>query len=160
VGQTPGVPTRVLGIDYGHVRIGLAVSDPNAKIASPLATHSRRSRRQDAHYFRELLEREQIGQIVLGLPVRLDGSEGEKAMEVRHFGKWLREVTRLPLVYWDERFSTVEAEGHLRSARLTHKRRKARRDQVAAQVFLQSYLDAGCPGEQPLRPLDIDTPGD
>jgi putative Holliday junction resolvase len=89
----------------------------------------------------------------VGLPVHLDGREGSKALEARRFGQWLGEVTNLPIVFWDERFTTVEAEGYLWSAGLTHKRRKARRDQVAAQIMLQSFLDAGCPGEQTPGPL-------
>jgi putative Holliday junction resolvase len=135
-------------VDYGQVRIGLAVSDPDRKIASPLETYKRRDRGHDAAYFQELTEREEIGQIVLGLPVQANGQEGQKAAEVRDFGQWLKELTGLSLIYWDERFTTVEAESHLRSAGLTHGERKARRDRVAAQILLQSYLDAGCPGEQ------------
>ena len=80
--------------------------------------------------------------------------EGPKAREARAFGQWLAGVTGLPVVFWDERFSSVEAEDFLLTAGLTSKRRKARRDRVAAQILLQSYLDAGCPGEQPLKPLD------
>jgi putative holliday junction resolvase len=138
----------LLGIDFGNVRIGLSLSDPDRKIAFPLETYTRRNREQDARYFRELAEAEEIGQIVVGLPVHLDGREGSKALEARRFGQWLGELTNLPIIFWDERFTTVEAEGYLWSAGLTHKRRKARRDQVAAQIMLQSFLDAGCPDEQ------------
>jgi putative Holliday junction resolvase len=148
------VPTRLLGVDYGSVRIGLAVSDPDCKIAFPLTTYTRRNREQDAQYFREVVQEEAIGEIVIGLPVHLSGREGQKAGEARAFGQWLGEATGLPIVFWDERFTTVEAEEHLWSAGLTHKRRKARRDRVAAQILLQAYVDAGCPGEQTLRPLD------
>jgi putative Holliday junction resolvase len=146
--------TRVLGVDYGTVRIGLAVSDPERKIAFPLSTLSRRSRDSDAAAFRDLVEDEEIGQIVVGLPVHLDGREGQKAREARAFGQWLAGVTGLPIVFWDERFTTVEAESTLWSAGLTHKKRKARRDRVAAQILLQAYLDAGCPAEKPIGPLD------
>jgi putative Holliday junction resolvase len=146
--------TRLLGVDYGQVRIGLAVSDPNRKIGFPLATHVRGGREADERYFRGLVEQEEIGQIVVGLPVHLDGREGQKAGEARAFGKWLGEVTGLPVVFWDERFTSVEAEGYLLSAGLTNKRRKERRDRVAAQILLQSYLDAGCPGEQAPGPLE------
>ncbi|HEV3256426.1 MAG TPA: Holliday junction resolvase RuvX [Gemmataceae bacterium] len=148
--------TRLLGVDYGTVRIGLAVSDPDRTIASPMTTYSRRGRARDAAYFRQTVEREGIGQIVVGLPVHLDGREGQKAQEARAFGNWLVDVTGLPVVFWDERFSSVEAEGFLLAAGLTSKRRKGRRDRVAAQILLQSYMDAGCPGEQPVRPLDDD----
>jgi putative Holliday junction resolvase len=146
--------TRLLGVDYGSVRVGLAITDPERKIAFPLATHERRDPARDAAYFRQLVEQEQVGQLVVGLPVHLSGREGQKAGEARAFGTWLAEVTGLPVLYWDERFTTVEAESALWDAGLTNKRRKARRDRVAAQILLQSYVDAGCPAEEPLRGLD------
>lgn len=145
---------RLLGVDFGHVRVGLAVSDPDRKIAFPLTTYNRSGREQDASYFQMVAAEEEIGQIVVGLPVHTDGREGTKAAEARAFGKWLGDVTALPVLFWDERFTTVEAEGLLWSAGLTHKRRKDRRDRVAAQILLQSYLDAGCPGEQAPGPLE------
>lgn len=139
--------TRLLGVDYGHVRVGLAVSDPGRVIASPLATYARRDPEADALYFRAVVEREEIARVVLGLPIHLDGREGQKAAEARAFGQWLAGVVGLPILFWDERFTTVEAEGHLQAAGLTSKRRRARRDRVAAQILLQAYLDAGCPDE-------------
>lgn len=145
---------RLLGVDYGSVRIGLAVSDPDRKIGSPLITYTRRKPAQDANFFRPLVEEEQIGQLVVGLPIHLDGREGQKAVEARAFGQWLAEITSLPIVFWDERFTTKEAESALWSAGLTHKRRKARRDQLAAQILLQAYLDAGCPRETIAGPLE------
>jgi len=145
--------TRLLGVDYGTVRIGLAVSDADRKIASPLTTYTRRNKELDGKYFQEVVAEEAIGEIVLGLPIHLAGHEGQKAHEARAFGKWLHEATGLLIVFWDERFTTVEAENSLLAAGLTSKRRKARRDRVAAQILLQSYLDAGCPGEQSLGPL-------
>ena len=75
--------SRLLGVDYGSVRIGLAVSDADRKIASPLATYERRGPEADARYFQDLIEREEIGRIVVGLPVHLDGGEGRKAAEAR-----------------------------------------------------------------------------
>ena len=83
-----------------------------------------------------------------------DGREGVKAREARTFGAWLGDVTGLPVVFADERFTTVQAESALWDAGLTHKRRKDRRDRVAAQMLLQAYLDAGCPPEEPPRALD------
>ncbi len=146
--------TRILGVDYGSVRIGLAVSDPDRKMAFPLETYTRHDRQRDAAYLRQLVEREEIGALVVGLPIHLSGREGQKASEARAFGQWLREITGLPATFADERFSTVEAESALWTAGLTHKQRKARRDKLAAQIFLQAYLDAGCPGEATLGPLD------
>ena len=146
-------PTRLLGVDYGTVRVGLSISDAERRLASPLAILARATPERDATYFRALVEEEQVGGLVIGLPVHLNGREGQKAREARAFGAWLAEKTGLPLVFWDERFSTVEAESALWQAGLTHKRRKARRDRVAAQIMLQAYLDAGCPKESTPGPL-------
>jgi len=137
--------TRLLGVDFGTVRLGLAISDRDRKIASPLATYARRSEAQDEQFFQRLVEMEEIGGLVVGLPIHNDGREGEKAVEARAYGQWLHDVTKLPVVYYDERFTTVEAENYLVDAGLTRKSRKDRRDRVAAQILLQSYIEAGCP---------------
>jgi putative Holliday junction resolvase len=136
---------RLLAVDHGKVRLGLAVSDAERRIASPLTTYQRRDRDQDARFFRELVRQEEIVHIIVGLPAHLDGHEGEQARKAREFGAWLATVTGLPVTYWDESFTTWDAEGHLLSAGLTSKRRKARRDRVAAQIILQTYLDSGLP---------------
>jgi len=140
-------------VDFGTVRIGLAISDPDRKIAFPLEIRQRRSR-DDAAFFRDLVEREEIGGLVVGLPGHLDGREGTKAIEARQFAAWLANVTGLTVAFWDERFTTVEAESALWNAGLTHRRRKERRDKVAAQMLLQAYLDAGCPTDSGTGALD------
>ncbi len=146
--------TRLLGVDYGTVRIGLAVSDPYRKIASSLATYRARGPAEDAAYIRLVVAEEEVAGLVVGLPVHTDGREGRKAQEARRFGGWLAQTTGLPVTYWDERFTTVEAESALWEAGLTHKKRKGRRDRVAATLLLQAYLDAGCPQEPVAGPLD------
>lgn len=145
--------TRLLGVDFGSRRIGLAVSDAGRRIASPLAVYERGNQTQDAQHLRRLIEVEEIGEIILGLPLHTSGREGQKAQEARTFGSWLQQVTGLPVIFWDERFTTVEAEGYLNAAGLTEKRRRARRDMLAAQILLQSYLDAGCPPSPEIGPL-------
>jgi putative Holliday junction resolvase len=132
---------RLLGVDYGTVRVGLAVSDPDRIIASPLATYTRRDPDADSAYFRHIIANEQAVGLVVGLPMHTDGREGVKAKEAREFGAWLGQVTGLPVEFADERFTTVFAESALWNAGLTHKRRKKRRDAVAAQMLLQSYLE-------------------
>lgn len=144
----------LLGVDFGTVRIGLAISDPDRKIASPLTTLARQGPKRDAESFHKLVAEHRIAGLIVGLPVHLDGREGNKAREARAFGTWLGEITRLPVVYFDERFTTVHAEDALWQAGLTHQRRKARRDRVAAQMLLQAYLDAGCPTDPTALPLD------
>ncbi len=142
-------PGRVLGVDYGEVRVGLAVSDPERTIAFPLATYTRRKCAQDEAFFRTLAADQAVERVVVGLPLHLAGHEGQNAAAARAFGQWLAETTRLPIVFWDERYTTVDAERALWSAGLTHKQRKARRDRVAAQILLQSYLDASGQGAEP-----------
>jgi putative Holliday junction resolvase len=143
----------LLGVDYGTVRIGLAITDADRIIASPLAIRERQGDDRDAAFFRDLVEREQIGGLVVGLPLHTTGHEGAKAAEARAFGEWLTKVTGLNVVFADERFSTTFAESALWEAGLSHKKRKARRDAVAAQVMLQAFLDAGCPAEVVVKPL-------
>jgi putative Holliday junction resolvase len=140
-------------VDYGTVRVGLAVSDPDRKLASPLTTYARRDREADAAWFRELVACEEVVGLVVGLPVHGSGREGQKAAEARAYAAWLAAAVGRPAVLYDERFTTVLAESALWEAGLTHKQRKARRDRVAAQMLLQAYLDAGCPPEAPPTPL-------
>ncbi len=135
--------SRLLGVDFGTVRVGLAITDNDRKIASPLATYARRSKDEDARFFQRLVEVEEVGELVVGLPMHTNGREGIKAAEARAYGQWLGETTGKPVVFWDERFTTVQAEGFLQEAGLTSKRRKEKRDRVAAQILLQSYLEAG-----------------
>jgi putative Holliday junction resolvase len=148
------VSGRLLGIDYGTVRVGLAISDADRIIASPMATRERAGADADAVYFRDVVVRECVMGLVVGLPAHLDGREGIKAKEARQFGAWLAEITGLPIIFADERFSTVEAESALWNAGLTHRKRKERRDRVAAQIMLQAYLDAKCPEKVEIQGLD------
>jgi putative Holliday junction resolvase len=146
--------TRLLGVDFGTVRIGLAITDTDRIIASPLEIRERQGLDRDAAFFKLLIEREEIGGLVVGLPLHTTGREGTKAAEARAFGAWLTGVTGLPVTFADERFSTAFAESALWQAGLTHKKRKARRDAVAAQVMLQAFIEAGCPSEVVVKPLE------
>ena len=137
--------TRILGLDFGTRRIGAAVSDPGHTIAFPLELHERRGPDLDARHYRELLEENDVDRIVVGLPLHTSGREGELARAARAFGEWLGRLSGLPVIYFDERYTTVEAEHRLIDAGLTRQKRKALRDKLAAQIMLQSYLDAGCP---------------
>jgi putative Holliday junction resolvase len=138
---------RIAGIDYGTVRIGIALADTEVGIATPFETLTRRTPALDAEYFVRLAAIEQIGRFVVGLPVHLHGGESEKSAEARAFGQWLGEATGVPVDYFDERFTTAEADQVLGSARLTKKKRQARRDQLSAQIMLAAYLEAGGRGQ-------------
>jgi putative Holliday junction resolvase len=145
---------RLLGIDFGTVRIGLAVSDHDRIVASPLATYTRKSAAEDAAYFAKVVSDSQAVALVVGLPLHSNGDESDKSREARAFGDWLSRAANLPLTFWDERFTTDRAEEALLGAKLSPRERKELRDRVAAQMILQAYLDAGCPegGTQAVSP--------
>lgn len=143
---------RLVGVDYGHVRVGLAVCDPDRLVASPHDTYTRRDLASDADFFSNLAKREAAVGFVVGLAISLNGTEGPKAAECRAFGGWLRGVTGLPVEFHDERFTSAIADDHMRGAKLSPKDRKAKRDRVAAQLILQAFLNAGCPPGPPPPP--------
>lgn len=146
--------TRLLGVDFGTVRVGLAISDPDRSISSPFLTLYRKNKEMDAATIRRIVEEEAVGGILVGLPIHTNGTVGVKAHEAQEYGKWLGEITGLPVFFWDERFTSIEAEGYLLMGKLTNKKRKERRDQLAAQILLQSFLEAGCPDDFQPRALD------
>ena len=131
---------RLLGVDFGTVRVGLAVCDPDRIVASPLATYKRRTEEKDVEYFLRVVKNEFIVALVVGLPISLDCTEGPKAKEAREYGAWLAKTTNLPITFWDERFTTAIAEDAMIDAGLSQQKRKERRDRVAAQIMLQADL--------------------
>lgn len=133
---------RILAIDYGDARIGLALSDESETLASPLSTYASQSMRKDIDYIAALAKEKNAGRIVLGLPVNMDGSEGERAQKTRSFGTVLARVSGLEVVYKDERLTTVSAEKALIECNMRREKRKQVIDTVSAQIILQSYLDA------------------
>lgn len=149
---------RIAGIDYGTVRIGIAVADATGTIASPYENYSRRSEPLDRQYFSRLAREERIVRFVVGLPVHLDGRESGKSIEARAFGAWLAGVTGVDVQYFDERFTTQEAQQLLSGTNLSKKKRQARLDKLAAQIMLTAYLEKHRAGQaqasEPLRGLD------
>jgi putative holliday junction resolvase len=143
-GHSP-IPTRgqLLGVDYGTKRIGLAVCDPDRVIASPLGTEANGLGTEA--FFREFFRRTTFVGIVVGLPLHANGDESDMSGQARVFARWLADLSKLPVVMWDERCTSAAAEDALLEAKLTKKKRKAKVDRVAAQMILQSFLDAKCP---------------
>ncbi len=155
--MTPGFespPGRLAGIDFGTVRVGIALTDARRTLASPHAIYRRGDPEADARYFQRLAAEERITGFVVGLPVHLDGRESQKSIEARAFGQGLAETTGLSVTFFDERFTTSEADEFLGAARLTKKRRKERRDMLAAQIMLAAYLESDTRGETQPRALD------
>lgn len=134
---------RYLGIDYGHKRIGLAVADADGRFAVPLKQLDRRgSVAADAAQLHDILLDYDLDALVIGLPLNMDGTEGEQAKLTRGYGAALAAALNMPVEFWDERLSSAAADQLLdQREELTNKKRKARRDALAAQIMLQSYLD-------------------
>ncbi len=152
---------RRLGIDHGEKRVGLALSDETGTFAHPFETWERKDPAKLLDRLAELVEREGVGEIVVGLPLHLDGREGASARRARKLAERLRERTGRPVILWDERLSSLAAERALRDAGVKAKDQKGRLDRVAAALLLSSYLDSRSAGEGAAWHDDgSDEPGD
>lgn len=152
---------RLAAVDYGTVRIGLAICDPGRILVSPLAIHTRTGEAQLTKFFTELAADERVAGWVVGLPIHCDGGESQKSGEAREFALWLQQTTSLPTRLFDERFSTAQAKRRLRGRKMTHKTRQARIDAVAAQVLLEAFLEVQqYTGKLPGQAADAPADGD
>jgi putative Holliday junction resolvase len=133
---------RLLGLDYGTKRVGLALSNLDQTIATPHETYERKDDVQDARHLARTVQEYSVVGLVVGLPVHISGDEGEKAREARAFGTWAARATKLPVAFTDERYTTAQADEHLFAAQVSPKKRRALRDMLAAQILLQSFLDS------------------
>ena len=148
---TPGTGSRVLALDLGSRRIGVALSDPSATIAAPLETIPVTGPRQAAERVREICRRHDVALVVVGHPRNMDGTRGPAARQAEAFAERLRAVLSVPVDLWDERLSTAAAERALIEADVRRAERRGARDRVAASFILQAYLDAR---RNRLSPLD------
>lgn len=133
---------RLAAIDYGSVRIGVAITDPDQRFASPLENYTRRTLPKDGDWLTQLVKLERVVGLIVGLPLHTSGSESQKSAEVRQFVAWLRPQVAVPIVLFDERFTTSQANELLAEAGFSLKQRKERRDKLAAQILLVSYLES------------------
>lgn len=133
---------RVLALDLGSKRVGLALSDALRITAQPFDTLAFSSARQLLEDVVAIIQRESVSEVVIGLPKRLDGSHGDKAIEAKTFAKQLREAVDVPVQLWDERFSTHAAQRALLEGDVRRKKRKQVIDKTAAAWILQGYLDS------------------
>jgi putative Holliday junction resolvase len=133
---------RVLGLDIGDRRIGVALSDPQGILASPLTVINRREESLDIEAIADIINRQQVGQVIVGLPLSLDGGLGQQAEKVRDFARKLGEQVEVPIDFRDERLTTVLAE-RLVQASGSKKAKKLGHDAQAAAIILQGYLDEG-----------------
>jgi putative Holliday junction resolvase len=144
-----GKGARLIGIDLGEKTIGLALSDVGRSIATPLETLRRTRFTPDAERIRALVARFEVGAVVVGLPLNMDGSEGPRAQATRAFARNLQPLLGVPIVFWDERLSTAAVTRALLEADASRARRGAVVDKMAAAYILQGVLDR-------LRPLPSD----
>lgn len=133
---------RILALDVGEKNIGLAISDKLGLIAQGLPTLRHQTKDEDISAIANILKAHHITEVVVGIPINLDGSLGKKAQEVAVFLEDLKKKITLPIKVWDERFTSVQAEKVLLEAGLSRKKRKKKIDQLAARLILQNYLDA------------------
>jgi putative Holliday junction resolvase len=133
---------RLMGLDLGTKTIGVATSDLTRQIATPRLTIARKKFTDDAKALLELATKENIGLFVLGLPLNMDGTEGPRCQSTRAFQRNLAKLTDIPLVYWDERLSTVAVTRTMLEADLSRAKRAENVDKLAAAYILQSFLDA------------------
>lgn len=132
---------KILGIDYGDKRIGLAESEI-LDMAFPIGTYQSKGMRADVDYFTRLIREKQYSFVVIGLPLNMDGSEGERAAKTRKFGSVLQKAASVKVEYVDERLTTVEAHRLLDEIGIKYEKHEKTVDAVSAQLILQTFLDS------------------
>ena len=132
---------RSLGLDIGDKRIGVALSDPQGILASPFTIINRKDERLDIEAITDIISQQQVKQIIVGLPRSMDGSIGKQAEKVKTFVQKLCGHTEVPVLFRDERLTTVSAKRLMRAVNTPKTREKARYDAIAAALILQGYLD-------------------
>ncbi len=133
---------RILGIDYGDRHIGLALSDPLHITAQPLGSYALTGRdKADRKFFQDLVARHEVSEIVLGNPLRMDGSPGTRTQKTMEFAAWLEKAVGKPITLVDERLTTQEALHILQEGKLRGKKKKEWEDQISAVIILSSYLE-------------------
>ena len=131
----------ILSLDYGESKVGIAISDPNCTIALPSEVYKRNKTDKDFIYIKEFIEKNDIQAVLIGMPYNMDGTEGEKCIEVKNFTNKLLKFININIIFWDERFSTQAQEKIPIEQDLSRKKRKKVIDKLAAGYFLQSFLD-------------------
>ena len=135
--------TRILGLDIGDKRIGVALSDPSGKLASPLTIINRSHEMADLEAITSIINKYDVKRVIVGLPRSMDGSLGKQAEKVEAFTRKLCNYTQVPVEFRDERLTTVSARRLIRASRTRKARKEAKDDAIAAALILQGFLDEG-----------------
>ena len=133
---------RVMGLDYGDVRIGIALSDVTRFLASGFENYTRVNLEKDCQHIAEIISSNNVKVVVLGLPLNMDGSEGVRVEKTKEFAEELKKYTSVDIDFLDERLTSVSAEKILISADVSRKKRKQGLDKLSATIILQDYLDS------------------
>jgi putative holliday junction resolvase len=154
------MPGRILALDHGTKRIGVALSDELGWTAQPLETYERRTLERDIAHIQDLVRTHDVSRVLLGLPLRLNGEEGPAVQAVHQFLERLADALPVPVVTWDERMTTKAAEELLIAADMSRKKRKGVVDRVAAAILLQSYLEVQASPATAAGPRLAENPGE
>jgi len=133
---------RVMGLDVGDKTIGVAVSDELLLTAQARPTLRRKNLKSDLEALRQIVAENDVRQIVVGQRLNMDGKPSAQSVKVERFTEELRKVVDLPIVFWDERLTSFEAEQHLEQMGMNWRRRRRHVDKIAAMIILQNYLDS------------------
>lgn len=140
---------RVAAVDYGTVRLGIATADVETKLVFPLENLQRSAAPiEDARRLRRIADEHDVRLWVVGLPVASNGGDTASSMGARRFAEWLGEVTKIPIVFFDERFTSREAENRLIAAEVKASQRKGRRDKLAAAILLEAFMESAAEGRE------------
>ncbi len=129
-------------MDFGDRNVGLALSDPLGITAQPLMTYRLSGGEENARFFLELVRKHDVAEIVVGLPVRLDGTPGRRTEKTREFARWLEETLGLPVSFYDERLTTRQALQFMKGQRIKNRERRSVENQISASLILDSYLES------------------
>lgn len=132
---------RILGLDYGTVRVGVAISDPTGFLAQPKGFVLAQPKKEFLAKIENICQEFKVEKIVIGLPLHMSGEEGESAVAARAMGDAIEEKIKLPVCFIDERMSTMSADKALNEANVKGKKKKEKVDSAAAAIILQNYLD-------------------
>ena len=133
---------RILGIDFGDVHVGLAVSDMLHITAQPLGKYQLKNKQEDKKYFQNLIAQHEVGRIVIGLPLRMDGTPGTRVTKTEEFADWMKQFLDIPVIFWDERLTTKQAVKILKDHKARPSKKKKLKDQISATLILSGYLES------------------
>jgi len=132
---------RILGLDFGDKSIGLAISDKLQFTAQGLGRYQLKNKKDDKKFFQSLVSKYDIQEIIIGLPLRMNGSQGTRVAKTKEFARWLEKILNLPIIFWDERLTTKQAYKILGQQKMKYKKKKSLKDQVSATIILANYLE-------------------